>query len=145
MALLKSLILAFALLSAATGRADDPSSLSTEEMVKRINARYDDFFRWHRAQEERWERLRAGVGERKKMEKEHAREMEKAREAYVKARKERPNDEALRLRFETAQKERAAHMEMLRRRYVQQRDTAEQYMLKGRMIPELKEFDLENY
>lgn len=145
MALLKPLILVFAVFLAAAGRADGAGSMSTEEMVKRINARYDDFFRWHRAQEERWERLRAGVGERKKAEKEHAREIEKAREAYVKARKERPSDEALRLRFEAAQKERAAHMEMLRRRYVQQRDTAEQYMLKGRTIPELKEFDLENY
>lgn len=118
---------------------------SVEEMVERINQRYDDFFRWHRQQEERWKRFEVGTQERKKMEKEHAEKLEHARVAYIKARRERPSDEPLRIKWEKEQKERQEHIEMLRRRYVDQRDTIEKYLKKGRQIPEMKEYDLEGY
>lgn len=122
------------------------SPASVEQMVKRINERYDDFYRYRREQDERDERLKkAASGERRATEKMRAENLEKARQQYVKQRKARPSDEALRLRHEAAQKDRNANLEMVRKRYVQQRDTAEQYLKKGRMIPELKEFDLEGY
>ncbi len=71
--------------------------------------------------------------------------IEKARQEYVKTKRPNPSDEALRLRHEAAEKERAAQHEMSRRRYVEQQVTIEQLLLKGRKIPELKEFDLEHY
>jgi|GEM_PF-6611168 len=121
-------------------------AVSTEQMVKRINDRYDDFFRVLREREEHEQKLQgSATNERKERERAQALRMEQARQEYVKSRKARPSDEALRLRQEAADKERAANLEMMRRRYVQQRDMAEQYLKKGRQIPELKEFDLENY
>ncbi len=144
-----SLIVLFALNLTQPCSAEDTAAagpnMSVERMVKRINERHDDFFRYHRELEERWEKRRATIGERKKLEEAHALKVEKAREEYVKVRTKRPTDEASRLRHEAAEKERLAHSEMLRQRYVQQRDTVEQYLKKGRAIPELKEFDLEGY
>ncbi|NJM10439.1 MAG: hypothetical protein HC883_06215 [Bdellovibrionaceae bacterium] len=77
---------------------------SVEEMVKRINQRYDDFFRYHRELEERWEKRRASADERKKLEQAHAQRLENARQEYVKTRRARPSDEPLRLRWEAEQK-----------------------------------------
>jgi biopolymer transport protein ExbB/TolQ len=146
MVLTNSAILLFALLFSLTvSWADTGSEVSHAEMVKRINERYDDFFIHRQAQEEREQKTQGSRDERRKREKAHAEEMEKARKDYVRSRKARPSDEALRLRHEAAEKERAANLEMLRRRYVQRRDVAEQYLKKGRKIPELKEFDLEGY
>lgn len=146
MRLTKPLILLFALQFALPMCwAETDNDLGEGEMVKRINERYDDFFRHRQAQEEREQRTQGSRDERKKIEKAHAAGMEKARQDYVRSRKARPSDEASRLRHEAAEKERAANLEMLRRRYVQRRDVAEQYLKKGRKIPELKEFDLEGY
>jgi predicted kinase len=125
--------------------ADQSIDLNHEQMVKRINERYDDFFRHRQAREDREQMTKESRAERKKIENLHVEAMEKARQDYVRSRKARPSDEAARLRHEAAEKERAANLEMLRRRYVQSRDTAEQYLKKGRKIPELKEFDLEDY
>lgn len=142
MALFKFL---FVLIALQSPQAQEAATTSVPQMVKRINDRYDDFFRYHREREERWNRSRKGVDERKTLLKQREASLEKARKAYVKARKARPSDEADRLRAEAALKERQANHEMLRRRYVNQRDTIEQYLKKGRQIPELKEYDLENY
>lgn len=140
----KAFIVLFALSIGAYCGAED-TSLSVEAMVKRINERYDDFFRFHREQEQRWQKMRSGVDERKQRERAHAERLERAREQYVKTRRERPSDERLRLRWEADQKERAEQYELFRKRYVQRRDTVEQYLKKGRQIPEMKEFDLEGY
>lgn len=146
-----SFIMLFAFQLAQPCSAEDTSAggqaLSVERMVKRINERHDDFFRYHRELEERWEKRRGTIGERKKLEAIHAEKVEHAREEYVKSKasRVRPTDEASRLRHEAAEKDRLAQNEMLRLRYVKQRDTVEQYLKKGRAIPELKEFDLEGY
>lgn len=140
MALIKPLFLLLSFVFILPCHADNSA-----DMVKRINERYDDFFNWHRSQEERMKRFNHGVDERKNIEKAHAQRIEKARVEYVKARRARPSDESLRLKWEAGEKERSAQNEMLRRRFVQQKDAADQYLLKGRKIPELKEFDLENY
>lgn len=146
MPLTKPVILLIALfLTLPLCGAETDSDLGQAEMVKRINERYDDFFRHRQAQEERDRKTQGSRDERKKIEKAYAAEMEKARQEYVRSRKARPSDEALRLRHEATEKERAANLEMLRRRYVERRDMAEQYLKKGRQIPELKEFDLEGY
>ena len=137
MVLIKSLIVLSIATAASVCGAKDTAE------VKRINERYDDFFRHREAQEERWEKRRGSADERKKREEQHARELEKAREDYVKSKSARPSDEALRLKWEAAQKERASEQEMLRRRYVDQQIDTEQHLKKGRQIPEMKEFDLE--
>lgn len=145
MAVFKSVIAFFILIFAFELRAaESPGPTETvQEMVKRINERYDDFFRYHRETEERWERLNKATHERKELERAHSEKMEKARQEYVQARKARPDDEKLRLEHEAREKERKEHHEMLRRRYVEQRDTVEHYLKKGRQVPEMKEFDLE--
>ncbi len=112
---------------------------------ERINQRYDDFFRYIHEREERLERQQKGHDDRKKAEEARAEKLEREREKYVLERKSRPNMEGLRLKYEEKLKEHQEQMELLRRRYVQQRDEIEQYLKKGRMIPAMKEYDLEGY
>jgi hypothetical protein len=113
--------------------------------LQEINARYDDFFRWLKARDERYERSQVTSDERKKAEKAHAEMLEKAREKYVKERKAKPDMEPLRLKWEQQVKAEKEQMELLRRRYVERRDEIEQYLKKGRTIPAMKEYDLEGY
>lgn len=120
-------------------------SRDVKVMVERINERYDDFFRVHDLQEKREERLMAGREDRRGELRRRQQEMEKARLSFVQARRPRASDEPLRLRWEAEQKGRREEIELLRRRYVEKRDTAEQYLLKGRAIPALQEFDLQDY
>jgi hypothetical protein len=122
----------------------EPSKF-VQEMVERINKRYDDFFRYHREMEERMEKLEAGRGERKKAEAAYYAKIEEARVQYVKNKKPKNSDEALRIRWEQEEKERKEKFELFRKRHVQARDEIERYRLKGRQIPELQEYDLEGY
>lgn len=127
------------------GAADVPDELTVEQMVERINQRYDDFFRFNRKMEERWDSMRSGASERRKLVAAHAVKVEEARKQFVQARKARPSDEPLRLKWEQEQKNRLEQIEILRQRFVRKRDTVEQYLKKGRQIPGLKEFGLEDY
>lgn len=138
-------VMALATFAWAAPDMEPDQGLSVSQMVERINERYDDFFKYHRHLEERWERLKIGADERKKMVREHHKKIEIARQEYVKSRRARPSDEPLRLKWEQEQKNRQEQIEMLRQRYVQKRDTVEQYLKKGRQIPGLKEFGLEDY
>ena len=120
-----------------------PASMA--EMLEYINRRYDDFFRWHREQEVHQESLRNAASDRKQKERARAERMERARLQLVQSRRAQPSRESLRLQWERQLKERAEEQEMLRRRFVEKRDYLEQYMKKGRQIPQLKEYDLEGY
>ena len=134
------LICAFGLLfSANSSLADEQSA------VDRINKRYDDFWRYMKAREERLERSQINNGERKKVEQERMEKLERERQKYVLERKAQPSLEHLRPQYEAQLKEQQEKMELLRRRYVEQRDETEQYLKKGRQIPEMKEYDLEGY
>lgn len=114
-----------------------------EKEVQRINQRYDDFFRDRREREERAERMRHGSDDRKKLLEAHEKEMEKARQAYQAKPKDHAREEALRLEWEAEQKEKAKRVELARLCEVQQRAKAEELLKKGRAIPDLKEFDLD--
>ena len=118
-------------------------TVSVESEVQKINRRYDDFFQHRQNQEKRLERLDVGRDERKEQIRERRARLEEARKEYARQRKRA--DAAEEKRWEAEQKARRDHHEMLRRRHVQSRDTVEQYLLKGRKIPELKEYDLEGY
>lgn len=134
--------LALILSPLASAATVDPA---IKKQLAEINARYDDFFRWIKARDERYERSQVATGERKKAEKAHAEFLERAREKYVKERKAKPDTEPLRLKWEQQVKEEKEQMELLRRRYVERRNEVEQYLKKGRTIPEMKEYDLEGY
>jgi cupin superfamily acireductone dioxygenase involved in methionine salvage len=125
--------------------ATQQNVLSVQDMVERINQRYDDFFRYHRGMEERAKRFEHGRGERKAAEKAHYDSLERARQRYVETKKPRNSDEPLRIQWEKEEKERKEKFEMYRQRHVRTRDEVERYLLKGRKIPELKEYDLEGY
>ncbi len=122
-----------------------PMSEFVKEMVERINQRYDDFFRYHREMEERMARFEVGRGERKAAEKRYYDELERARVEYVKNKKAKDSTEHLRVQWEREEKERREKMEMFRQRHVRARDEIERHLLRGRKIPELKEYDLEGY
>lgn len=121
-----------------------PAALPEKEL-ELINKRYDDFFRWLKARDERYEKSQIATDERKKSLKAREEKLEREREKFVLERKAKPNTEPLRIKWEAYLKERQEQMELLRRRYVEQRNETEQYLKKGRMIPEMKEYDLEGY
>lgn len=121
------------------------SATLPEKKLEEINKRYDDFFRWLKAREERYEKSQIATDERKKAIKEREEKLERAREKFVLERKEKPNMEPLRIKWEAYLKERQEQMELLRRRYVEQKNETEQYLKKGRTIPEMLEYDLEGY
>ena len=114
-------------------------------MVERINQRYDDFYRYHRELEERNSLLEQGRGDRKATEKAYYDKLERAREDYVQTKKPRQSLEPLRAGWEQQEKERREKQEMNRQRHVHSRDELEKYLIKGRKIPELKEYGLEDY
>lgn len=116
-----------------------------EKELEQINKRYDDFFRWMKAREERYEKSQIATDERKKAIKAREEKLEQERKKFVAERKAKPNTEPLRIKWEAYLKERQEQMELLRRRYVEQRNETEQYLKKGRTIPEMKEYDLEGY
>lgn len=133
------------LILASTWCVAESTPETVQEMVERINRRYDDFFRFHRDMEARNQARLRGRDERKELERAHRAELERAREAYVKQRRPKGSDEALRRKWEEEQKARAEELEIYRKRYVEKRDRLEEYRRKGRAIPEMKEYDLEGY
>jgi hypothetical protein len=143
---LKIIVFLFAVLPLVCGAQDTPeSSLFVKDMVERINKRYDDFYLYHREMEERASRFEQGRGDRKVTEKAYYAKLEQARVAYVQAKKPRGSMEHLRAGWEQQEKDRRDKQELNRQRHVRSRDEVEKYLLKGRKIPELKEYGLEGY
>jgi hypothetical protein len=114
-----------------------------QKEIERINQRYDDFFRERREREEHAEHLQQGVPQVKIEQEARAKELEKARQAYRAVPKDYAKEEAMRLQWEAAQKEQVKKMELARLCEVQQKAKVEELLKKGRKIPELKEFDLD--
>ncbi len=111
--------------------------------VERINQRYEDFFRYQRQLEEHTREVEAGAPQVKIQQEIREKELERARRQYRSVPKDYAREEALRIEWEKSQKDRVKQIELARLCEVQQRDAAEQILKKGRKIPELKEFDLE--
>ena len=137
------LIALFFHISAGAMVCDTAETERAHREVERINQRYEDFFRYQRKIEERERELEAGVPEVKALQETREKELERARRAYRAEPKNYAREEALRLEWEKSQKEREKRIELARLCEVQQRDAAEQILKKGRNVPELKEFDLE--
>lgn len=127
---------------AATCDTADPHA---KRKVDYINERYDDFFRYQEARERHEAELQKGAGEVKAAREQRELEMKRAAAEYKRTKKDYEREERLRLEWEKSQKERARQVELARLCEVEQRRAAEELLKKGRKIPELKEFDLENY
>lgn len=128
--------------------ADCPPSdaaLSGPSEVERINRRYDDFFQYQHRREDHEAQLQKGVPEVKAEQEARAKVIERARQEYKRVPKDYAKEEALRIDWEKAQKEREKRIEAARVCEVQQRRAAADLLKKGRQIPDLKEFDLEDY
>lgn len=123
----------------------DLSDPMAKRKIDYINERYDDFFRYHQAREEYEVRREAGVPEVKALKEKQALEIRRAAQEYKREKKDYAKEEALRIEWEKEQKEKVKKIELARLCEVQQRRAAEQLIKKGRKIPELKEFDLEDY
>lgn len=126
--------------------APNCDSVDMERMkkeIERINQRHDDFFRERREREEREARAQQGAEQVKIQLEARQKELEKARQAFKAVPKDYAREEALRIQWEADQKEKAKKMELARLCEVQQRAKVEEILKKGRKIPEMKEFDLE--
>lgn len=125
--------------------ACDTADPKARTKIDYINERYDDFFRYQEAREKHEARLQMGVDEVKAAKEKRELEMKRAAAEYRRTKKDYAKEEALRIEWEKAQKERDKRIELARLCEVQQRRAAEELLKKGRKIPELKEFDLEHY
>lgn len=125
--------------------ACDPVDMERlEKEIHRIDERYDDFFEYQAKREKHEKELQKGVDEVKQRQEIRAKELERARQAYRAEKKDYAKEEAMRIQWEAAQKDKAKQMELARLCEVQQRAKAEAVLKRGRKIPELKEFDLED-
>ncbi|MGE4132648.1 MAG: hypothetical protein AB7F86_13475 [Bdellovibrionales bacterium] len=115
------------------------------DIIRNLNRRYDDFFAYKEAKERRLERINRASGEVKAWRETREVALERARQEYTRIPKDYAREEALRIKWEAEQKERAHQLELARLCEVQQRDAAGQLLKKGRQVPGLKEFDLEEY
>lgn len=113
--------------------------------VERINERYDDFFRVQRARRERESRMESSKENLREKRLARERELELARREFIKNRRPKPDDTHLQVQFEAQLKERERKREGLRECYVKNRNAAEQILKRGRSIPGLVEFGLEDY
>lgn len=129
---------------AATCEAPE-SATAGKSKVDYINERYDDFFRFQQAKEEREAKIQKGVAEVKELREKHELELRRAAQDYKREKKDYALEDRMRIEWEKTQKERDKRVEMARLCEVQQRRAAEELLKKGRKIPELKEFDLEDY
>lgn len=125
-------------------RCDDKGTSGGSQMVERINQRYDDFFRYHRHLEERQAARDKGRAELKGRHEAREHEMERARLAYVKNRRPAPDTAEMEARYNLKEKQRQIALEAARECYVQQKTHAEQILIRGRMIPANKEYELDN-
>jgi hypothetical protein len=130
-------------LAATPAQCGDVDSERLQKEIGRINQRYDDFFRERREREEREERVQKGAGQVKIDQEIRAKEMERARQTYRAIPKDHSKEEALRVQWEAEQKERLKKIELARLCEVQQRAKTDEILRKGRAIPDLKEFDLD--
>jgi len=128
---------------APAATCDDVDMERLEKEIERINRRYDDFFTYEERREKHLQRLQDGVPEAKAIRETREKELERARQAYRAVPKDYAKEEAMRIEWEARQKEKAKQMEANRLCEVQQRQKALAILKRGRKIPELKEFDLE--
>ncbi|NJL25004.1 MAG: YeaH/YhbH family protein [Calothrix sp. SM1_5_4] len=75
----------------------------------------------------------------------HEKRLALARNEYIKSRRPKPDTRAAELQAELDSKKRQRSLEDARRCYLRQREQAEALLKRGRSIPEMKEFDLEDY
>lgn len=122
---------------------DEVDMKRLEREIGRINQRYDDFFEYQERRERHEQVLQEGAAAVKAARESREKELERARQAYKSTPKDYAKEEALRLEWEARQKQRSQQMELARLCEVQQRTRAEEILRRGRKIPELKEFDLE--
>lgn len=131
--------------SVAWSATCDTTVSGARTKIDYINERYDDFFRYEAAREEHEKKLQQGVPAVKEAREKRELELKRAALDYKREKKDYAKEEALRIEWEKVQKEKAKEVELARLCEVQQRRAAEELLKKGRKIPELKEFDLENY
>lgn len=122
-----------------------PDDTDVQSQVKKINERYDDFFRVQRQREEHIRRLESNKENLRARRVAREREIEKARLEFIKNRRPKPDTSQLQADFEAKLKARERHLEVSRRCYVNRKNAADHMLKKGRAIPGLTEFGLDEY
>lgn len=141
------LVLILSLLSGISAGASqcEVDNADAKRTVERINERYDDFFRVQKAREEREKRMESSKENLREKRLARERELEIARLEFVKNRRPKPDDSHLQAQFEAQMKARNQKIEAMRQCYVRNKNAAEQILKRGRAIPGLIEYDLEDY
>lgn len=107
------------------------------------NARYEDFFRIQYEKEKAERERQKYAGEVKEERAREKAKMEEARKAYH--REKKPDDSAAERAWLAEQKAEAAKHEALRKLYVQERDRERSAACHAFEIPEMQEYDLQDY
>lgn len=111
--------------------------------VQRINQRHDDFFRYRDHLEEREQMRDRGRGENKTALEARTKRLEQARIEYLRHQRPKPDTTELEAKYEQDRKARNVRIEKARECYVDAQAKAEGMLKRGRMVPENKEFDLD--
>jgi hypothetical protein len=140
------LILGLSLTTRAFAADEGPSCGPGDEegraMAERLNQRYDDFFRRQREVEEQERRRESAASEATKLRRQREEELRKAAAEY---RRSKPViDPRLEEQWNEQDKQWKSRIELARRCLVEKRNAVKALQRKGRTIPEMKEYDLEN-
>ncbi len=111
--------------------------------IERIDQRYQDFFKEREHLEGRIQEMNQGVNEVRAERLARQKRLDQARQEYRVSPRNQAREDALQAQWEREQKARTAEFEQKRLCEVQQRDRAKTILQRGKKIPEMKEFDLE--
>lgn len=123
---------------------DETSHAEEKRRVERLNERYDDFYKRRSEMEANEELRERNADEIKKLRAQYAEGHEKARQEFVKNRKPKEKEDP-RLEQEWLEQEQARKEmnKMARNCFVRSKEDLKAIEKKGRRIPEMKEYDLD--
>lgn len=122
---------------------DETSAKEEKRMVERINDRYDDFFKRQHEIEAKQEMREKDSGDIKKFRAQQKETNEQARQEFVKNRKPRVVDPKLEEHWLEQDKAWKEQNKVARNCYVRSKEAVKNVEKKGRRIPEMKEYGLD--
>lgn len=114
------------------------------DMLRELNARYEDFFLRQKENEQWLREMRKGVGEHKAREAAEKKAYEQARLEQIRQRKAEPDTTPLLRQHEAEEKALAKQMEVERKIFVQRREQLRAIETGARRIPPEDELELYN-
>ena len=134
------IVLVFGLMAPPQGEAKAKDA-EYQQMLNRLNKRYEGFFIYHQDKKRTLSRRLSGVPAHKKQRQQTQKSKERIRKSFV--RKPPASKESLRLKWERQQKQLAQKREMSRKAFVKKRNRVERVKSTARKVPANQDVGLE--